>query len=101
VPAPGARQRSRPFAQFIKEPDEAPLGQPASPYVIGYGKPPKHAQLKRGQSGNSKGRPKAAKGLKTITRELLSPEINVRTAAGELRMTRIQAGLSRDGRAGT
>ena len=35
-------------------------------YEIGHGKPPKDHQWAKGQSGNPKGRPKAAKGLKTI-----------------------------------
>jgi hypothetical protein len=30
-------------------------------YKIGYGKPPKHTQFKKGQSGNKKGKPKGAK----------------------------------------
>lgn len=31
----------------------------------GYGKPPKHSQFKPGQSGNPKGRPKGARGVRT------------------------------------
>lgn len=34
--------------------------------TVGYGRPPKHAQFKRGQSGNPKGRPKGAKSFATI-----------------------------------
>lgn len=30
-------------------------------YEIGYGKPPKEYQFKKGQSGNKKGRPKNSK----------------------------------------
>ncbi len=38
---------------------------------VGYGRPPKHSQFKKGQSGNPCGRPKGSKNLKTlITREL-------------------------------
>lgn len=29
-------------------------------YEVGYGKPPRHSQFKKGQSGNRKGRPKGA-----------------------------------------
>lgn len=34
-------------------------------YAVGYGKPPKHSRWKKGQSGNPRGRPKGARGLKT------------------------------------
>lgn len=33
---------------------------------VGYGKPPKEHQFKPGKSGNPKGKPKGAKGLKTM-----------------------------------
>jgi hypothetical protein len=32
---------------------------------VGYGKPPKHSQFQPGQSGNPRGRPKGARGVKT------------------------------------
>ena len=40
--------------------DEASGDQPlpAADYVVGYGKPPKEAQFKKGMSGNPTGRPK-------------------------------------------
>ncbi|MFC4595535.1 DUF5681 domain-containing protein [Sphingobium tyrosinilyticum] len=40
-------------------------------YEVGYGKPPKHSQFKPGSSGNRKGRPKGARGLKTDLEEEL------------------------------
>lgn len=43
-------------------------------YKIGYGKPPKKSQWKTGQSGNSKGRPKGSKNLKSyLSQELMEP----------------------------
>lgn len=41
-------------------------------YKVGYGKPPKEHQFKRGQSGNPAGRKKGTRGLKTD----LSAELN-------------------------
>ena len=46
-------------------------------YEVGYGKPPKHTQFKQGQSGNPKGRPKHARGLKTDLRDELSGRITI------------------------
>lgn len=33
-------------------------------YQVGYGKPPRHSQFRPGESGNARGRPKGARGLK-------------------------------------
>src|SRR5262249_35755078 len=47
-------------------------------YAVGYGKPPEHAQFKKGQSGNPRGRRKGSKNLLTLIREELDRPIAVR-----------------------
>ena len=47
-------------------------------YEVGYGRPPKDTQFKKGQSGNPKGRPPAVMDLGAAVRELLKEAITVR-----------------------
>lgn len=46
-------------------------------YEVGYGKPPKHTQFKKGCSGNRKGRPKKRKGEQQLLAEILDSEVEV------------------------
>lgn len=57
-------------------------GKADDDYEVGYRKPPKHGQFKPGVSGNKKGRPKGAKSLQTLARDILNEKIEV-TEGGE------------------
>ena len=46
-------------------------------YAVGYGKPPKNTRFRKGQSGNPRGRPKGARGLKADLRAELSEKVKV------------------------
>ena len=46
-------------------------------YDVGYGKPPKSGQFKKGQTGNPRGRKKGARGLKTDLKAELSEKITL------------------------
>ena len=46
-------------------------------YDVGYGKPPRGTQFKKGQSGNPKGRPKGAKSFKTLVDEVLNEKVTI------------------------
>ncbi len=47
-------------------------------YKIGYMKPPRHTQFKKGQSGNPRGRPKGTKNLKADLEEELQEAVIVK-----------------------
>src|SRR5690349_6441483 len=53
------------------------IGTDAS-YEIGYCKPPKRTQFKKGQSGNRKGRPRGQPNFRTAVREALEEKITIR-----------------------
>lgn len=44
---------------------------------VGYCNPPKHSRWKKGQSGNPRGRPKSARGLKTDLKEELGSQMTI------------------------
>lgn len=60
-------------------------------YSIGYRKPPKHTQFPPGTSGNKKGRPKGAKGLKTIVRDVMTAKVGLRLSGKVQRVSKIEA----------
>ena len=101
--ATGGASPSLPPARIrTRTPKTPPTPQPAETkedkageYAVGYGKPPLHSRFQPGRSGNPRGRPKAAKGLNTIVRETLTQKVAVRTAAGEKKISRIEAVLQK------
>lgn len=85
-------QDTAPAPQAAPEVDEGtPLTPSKKDDYVGYKNPPKDKQFKKGQSGNLKGRPRGAKGLKTLARERLTEKVVVKTAAGPKRLTRLDA----------
>ena len=59
-------------------------------YDVGYKKPPKGSQFKKGQSGNRKGRPKGARALKTIILEDLDMRVTVRVNGKTKRVSKLE-----------
>ncbi len=46
-------------------------------YEVGYGKPPKHTQFKKDQSGNPKGRPKGSRNFSTDVKDTLKEPVRL------------------------
>ena len=60
-------------------------------YEVGYGKPPKQHQFRKGQSGNPNGRPRKNETLADLVVKLLDEPIQVRTKDGTFTMTSREA----------
>jgi hypothetical protein len=64
-------------------------------YEIGYRKPPTRTRFQPGRSGNPRGRPRGAKNLDTILRELAARQITVTEGGKSKRMSLLEALLRR------
>jgi hypothetical protein len=60
-------------------------------HEVGYGKPPKATQFKKGRSGNPNGRPKGAKGVKANLRRDLETKITIREGNREIKIPKAEA----------
>jgi hypothetical protein len=58
---------------------------------VGYGKPPKHSQFKKGESGNPRGRPKGSKNLTTLIKRELDSRITVEQNGKKRKIRRKEA----------
>ena len=60
-------------------------------YEVGYGKPPRETQFKRGKSGNPKGRPKGSKNLTSIVLAESRREVQINGPRGSRKVTKLEA----------
>lgn len=60
-------------------------------YEVGYGKPPKATQFKKGRSGNPKGRPKASKNVGLILEEAFFRKITISENGTRREVTMLEA----------
>lgn len=64
-------------------------------YEVGRGRPPKSTRFKPGQSGNPHGRPKKTQTVYDVLIKDLARTVRLRTPEGTIRITRLEAIISR------
>ncbi len=95
------RTRTRPTPNSSDQADgrSAPAGaQPSGREAsgddeVGYKKPPRKTQFKRGQSGNPRGRPKGSRNLKAELAEELQEQIRIKEGGAPRRVSKQRAML--------
>jgi hypothetical protein len=70
--------------------DDPKIGMPD----VGYGKPPKHAQFRKGQSGNLRGRPKGALNLATVLQRVLREEVVINKNGRREVLTKLEVAIA-------
>jgi hypothetical protein len=60
-------------------------------YAVGYGRPPKKARFKPGQSGNPRGRPKGSQNVKTKLKTIYMAKIRMHVGEKRCRVTWLEA----------
>lgn len=76
------------LAEYLDDPGSGPEEK------VGYGQPPRHSRFKPGQSGNPKGRPKAARTLQEHVSEVFRKQRKVVVNGRPVRMATIRIVLS-------
>jgi hypothetical protein len=63
------------------------------PYDVGFGKPPKPSQFRKGFSGNPKGRPKGRRNLATILKRALQEKVVIKENGVRRTVTKSEAAM--------
>ena len=62
-------------------------------YDVGFGRPPKLARFKKGQSGNSKGRPRGSLNLATVLQRTLREKVVIKENGRRTVVTKLEAAI--------
>lgn len=64
-------------------------------YEVGYKKPPKNGQFKKGKSGNPNGRPKGTKNTLSLIEQILNEKVYIREGGMQKEVTKTEAMIMR------
>ena len=62
-------------------------------YEVGFGKPPRHTQSKKGQSGNRNGRPRGSRNMNTLLEQELKQRLTVTENGQRTEISKMQAAI--------
>lgn len=62
-------------------------------YEVGFGKPPRHGQFKKGQSGNPNGRPKGSLNRALVIARILAEQITITENGQKRTITKFEAAV--------
>ena len=68
-----------------------PADDDDSTYNVGFGKPPKQSQFRKGHSGNPKGRPKGKRNLATVLERTLQEKVVINENGVRRTVTKLEA----------
>ena len=65
----------------------------SKPYAVGFGKPPKPSQFRKGFSGNPNGRPKGSRNLATVLERTLKEKVIINENGVRRTVTKLEAAV--------
>lgn len=90
-PDAGGADDAEPSLRTAKRAARRGQSDPEASYAVGYGRPPKHSQFKPGQSGNPKGRLPQRRNFKTMVKQVVEEQVQLREGGKERRMPKLEA----------
>ncbi len=63
------------------------------PFEVGYKRPPKHSQFRKGESGNPKGRPKGSLNVATALERELNQRVTIKENGAARTITKFEAAI--------